>query len=98
MLRLRTNLRTRLRLGLRMEFLSRLLLRLRMHVGPRLLLDLRLLDLRLRTHLCTRLRLSLLHRCGLPTLILAMRRLPLYDAAAETIPRSLRCSRCCCAT
>jgi hypothetical protein len=49
-----------------------------------------LLDLRLRMHLRTRLRLSLLHRNGLPALILAMRLLSLYDAAAETIPRSLR--------
>jgi hypothetical protein len=36
------------------------------------------------------LRLSLLHRCGLPALILPVCRLSLYDAAAETIPRSLR--------
>jgi hypothetical protein len=41
-------------------------------------------------HLRTRLRLSLLHRCGLPALILPVCRLSLYDAAAETIPRSLR--------
>ena len=87
LLRLRTSLRTwlRLGLGLRTEFLTRLLLRLRSHIGSR-----RLLDLGLRMHLRTCLDLSLLHRCGLPTLILAMRRLSLYNGAAEPIPRSLR--------